>query len=265
MNANVTPEPVGLVKKSEWAHYKPNPDLKTGARCVQMLKEAGFDAVADPDFNWLIDTFPLLTRIFPDGCPPITIISQNEYFEPYFHVEIGRVLRPLRKEGYLIIGPGGGVHNLYRVHWKYNWKYRDTFAQEVPPDSGNMEFRQALEDVLCKNGGGPELKSAVVRLMKHPNYRDAHGTDEHYMPACFIAGVVGEEEDRKDSAVLGAEIWELVSGRDETRLSLSTLCPFKRRDSSCATKLGGSSSRANRTDRSIALLCQQTSDQLSCD
>ncbi len=66
-----------------------------------------------------------------------------------------------------------------------------------------MEFRQALEDVLCKNGGGPELKSAVVRLMKHPNYRDAHGTDEHYKPTCFIAGVVGEEEDRKDSAVLG--------------------------------------------------------------
>lgn len=209
-NANVTPEPVGLVKKSEWASYKPHADLQTAARCIDMLKEGGFDAVADPTFNWRIDTFPMLTRMFPGGCPPVTVISQNEFFEPHFHVEIGRVLRPLRKEGYLFIGSGGGVHNLYRVHWKYNWRYRDTFAQEVPPDSTNIEFRQALEDALCKNGGGPDFKRATVRLMKHPNYRDAHGTDDHYMPFCFVAGVVGEEEDRDESVVLGAEVWELV-------------------------------------------------------
>ena len=75
----------------------------------------------------------------------------------------------------------------------------------------NLEFRQALEDGLCKNGAGPDFKRAVVRLMKHPNYRDAHGTDEHYMPTCFVAGLVGEEEDRDESVVLGAEVWELVS------------------------------------------------------
>jgi aromatic ring-opening dioxygenase catalytic subunit (LigB family) len=210
MNPNVKPEPVALVKKSMWIDYKPNPDLKTGSRCIEMLKAARFDAVADTEFNWLIDTFPMLIRMFPDGCPPVTIISQNSYFEPHFHVEIGRVLRPLRKEGYLIIGSGGGVHNLYKVHWKYNWKYRDTFAQEVPPDASNLEFRQALEDAHCKNGAGPDFKRAVVRLMKHPNYRDAHGTDDHYMPTCFVAGVVGEEEDRGEAITLGAEIWELV-------------------------------------------------------
>ena len=54
------------------------------------------------------------------------------------------------------------------------------------------------------------MKRGLVRLMKHPNYRDAHGTDDHYMPTCFIAGVVGEEEDKKDRGVLGAELWELV-------------------------------------------------------
>jgi hypothetical protein len=55
------------------------------------------------------------------------------------------------------------------------------------------------------------MKQGVIRLMKHPYYRDAHGTDDHYMPTCFIAGVVGEEEDREDKGVLGAELWELVS------------------------------------------------------
>ena len=198
------------MKKSEWATYKPNADLKTAARCIEMLRDGGIDAVADPAFNWRIDTFPMLTRMFPHGCPPVTVISQNEFFEPHFHVEVGRLLRPLREQGYLFIGSGGGVHNLYRVHWKYNWRYRDTFAQEVPPESGNLEFRQALEDALCKNGGGPDFKRAAVRLMKHPNYRDAHGTDDHYMPTCFVAGLVGEEEDRGQAVVLGAEVWELV-------------------------------------------------------
>jgi aromatic ring-opening dioxygenase catalytic subunit (LigB family) len=206
-------QPIALVRKSDYDTYRPNPDIETAMRCIEMLKEAGFDAVADPDFDWRIDTFPMLLRMFPDGCPPVTIISQNTFFEPHFHVEMGRVLRPLRKEGYLFIGSGGGVHNLYRADWIYNWKYRDNFAQPAPPDGSHLEFRQALEDVICKNGGGPALKQGVVRLMKHPNYRDAHGTDDHYMPTCFIAGLVGEEEDRKEKAVLGAEIWELVCNR----------------------------------------------------
>ena len=209
-NPHPTPEPIALVKKPEWIHQKPNPDVATAHRCVDMLKSAGFDAVADPKFNWLIDTFPMLIRMFPNGMPPITIISQNSFFEPHFHIEIGKVLRPLREEGYLFIGSGGGVHNLYRTEWKYNYKWRDNFAQDRPPLATHLEFRQALEDVICKNGGGPELKRGIVRLMKHPNYRDAHGTDDHYMPTCFVAGIVGEEEDRGDKAVLGAEVWELV-------------------------------------------------------
>ena len=199
------------MKKSEWIHHTPNTDVPTAHRCVEMLQDAGFDAVLDNEFNWMIDTFPLLTRMFPSGMPPVTILSVNAFFEPYFHVEVGRALRSLRKEGYLFIGSGGGVHNLFRTDWKYNAIWRDNFAQDMPPDATHLEFRQALEDVICKNGGGPELKRGAVRLMKHPNYRDAHGTDDHYMATCFVAGIVGEEEDRVDKAVLGAEVWELVS------------------------------------------------------
>ena len=211
MNPTPKPQSIALVKRADYVNYKPNADLKTGNRCIEMVEEAGFDAVPDHSFNWMIDTYPMLWRMFPRGCPPVTIISQNAFFEPHFHVEIGRVLRPLRKEGYLFVGSGGGVHNLYRADWMYNWRYRDNFAQEYPPSGTHLEFRQALEDVLCKNGGGPNLKKGVIRLMKHPNYRDAHGTDDHYMPTCFVAGIVEEEDDQGETAELGAELWELVS------------------------------------------------------
>jgi aromatic ring-opening dioxygenase catalytic subunit (LigB family) len=110
MNPDPKPQPIALVSRSKYGHYKPSPDLKTGARCIEMLEDAGCEVEADYKCNWLIDTFPMIFRMFPGGCPPVTIISQNSYFEPHFHIEIGRTLRPLRKEGYLFIGSGGGVH-----------------------------------------------------------------------------------------------------------------------------------------------------------
>ncbi|MCJ1472606.1 hypothetical protein MMC13_001255 [Lambiella insularis] len=221
MNPNPTPQSVAFVEKSKYSAYKPNPDLATGQRCLKMLQAAGFEAEEAPKFDWLIDTFPLLVRMFPSGCPPVTIVSQNSYFDPYFHTKMGTVLRPLRKEGYLFIGSGGGVHNLFRAEWKYMIQYRDTFALERAPDPPQLEFRQALEDVICRNGGGPELRAGIIRLMKHPYFRDAHGTDEHYMSACFLGGLIGDEEDHGAKGVLGAECWELRN-QGETQFTIGS-------------------------------------------
>lgn len=129
-------------------------------------------------------------------------------------------MRPLRKEGYLLIGSGGAVHNLYRNHWTQMIRYRDNFAMPSPPGSWALEFRQAFEDAVTKNSG-PELKRAVAQLMKHPDFRDAHGTDEHYIPALFVAGAVGDMQDRGCYGKLCAEDWELVSciDRDTSRCS----------------------------------------------
>lgn len=81
---------------------------------------------------------------------------------------------------------------------------------ESPPDDETLEFRQSIEDVFCKNGAGPKLRRGLARLMKHPYFRDAHGTDEHYVSACFAAGAAGELDDEGTETVLGAEVWELV-------------------------------------------------------
>jgi aromatic ring-opening dioxygenase catalytic subunit (LigB family) len=194
-----------------WKNFKPNTDLKTGQRVIEMLNGAGIETEGDDQFDWMIDSEIALVGMFGDKCPPTVIISQNAYWDPWFHARIGTAIRSLRQEGYLIIGSGGGTHNLYRTEWHYVLKYRDVFAMESPPDPTNLEFRQALQDVICKTGGGPELKRGLCRLMKHPYFRDAHGTDEHYVSACFEAGAIGEVEDRGAKGVLGAEVWELVS------------------------------------------------------
>jgi aromatic ring-opening dioxygenase catalytic subunit (LigB family) len=195
-----------------WKEFKPKTDLETGRRVINMLQDAGIDAEEDVTFNWMIDTEICLVGMFGMRCPPVTIISQDSHWDPWFHIKIGNTLRSLRKEGYLLIGSGGGTHNLYRTEWHHTLKYKDVFAMEHPPDEETLEFRQSLEDVICRNGGGPNLRRGLARLMKHPYFRLAHGTDEHYVPACFVAGAVGEPEDQGTPGVLGAEVWELVSG-----------------------------------------------------
>lgn len=148
--------------------------------------------------------------MFPAGCPPTTLISCNTRYDPHFHMRVGAALRPLRSDNYLLIGSGGAVHNLYRNHWSPMLRFSDNFAQERPPEPWALEFRQAVEDVL-RNNTGPRLRRAVTRLMKHPLYRDAHATDDHFMAAMFVAGAVGDEMDEGVVGRLEAETWELTN------------------------------------------------------
>lgn len=211
VSGNPKPEksPVGYVHPSKYVHYKLNPDIPTSKRVTDMLKTGGFNASLNEKFDWIHDTFLILIRMFPDGCPPTTIVSMNASYDPHYHMRVGACLRPLREQGYLVIGTGGAVHNLYRNMWDPMVKYRDNFAQIAPPEKTLLEFRQSVEDALCRNRG-PRLRRAVTRLMKHPLYRDAHGTDDHFMAACFVAGAAGDWEDENfEGGVLGTETWEL--------------------------------------------------------
>ena len=117
--ANPTPSksPVAYVKPSKYVPYKLVPDLPISDRCVELLNKAGVRAKLNKEFVWIHDTYLILIRMFPAGCPPTTIVSMNARYDPHMHVKIGSALRPLRREKVLFIGSGGAVHNLYRNDW----------------------------------------------------------------------------------------------------------------------------------------------------
>jgi aromatic ring-opening dioxygenase catalytic subunit (LigB family) len=211
-NPNPGKSPCPFVKPELYVDWKPNPDLATADRCISMLAEEGFNVSANPKFDWIHDTYMPLIRMFPDSskCPPVTIISMNARHDPHFHVRMGATLRPLRHENYLLIGTGGAIHNLYRNEWRPMLFHRDTLAQVTPPETWAMDFRQAAEDAITQNTG-PGLRSAMVRLMSHPKYRDAQATDDHFIPALFCAGAAGDWEDVGRKNILAAESWELTN------------------------------------------------------
>ncbi len=179
-------------------------------RIVSLLKSAGVDAQANATFDWIHDTYLILIRMFPNGCPPTTIVSMNARYDPHFHLKIGSVLRPLRdlREKTLLIGSGCAVHNLYRNKWAPMLLYRDNFAMPTPPEAWALDFRQEVEDAFTKVPAGERMRKAVAALMKHPGYREAHGSDDHFMAALFVAGLCAEGDRR---GVLGAEDWELTN------------------------------------------------------
>ncbi|KAK3082189.1 hypothetical protein LTS18_013073 [Coniosporium uncinatum] len=209
MNPKPGKSPVAYVHPSKYVDYELVPDLESGQKCIDTLAADGFEVSGNDKFDWIHDTYLILIRMFPDKCPPTTIVSLNARFDPHFHMRVGAALRPLREQGYLLIGTGGAVHNLYRNVWQPMVKYSDNFAQETPPGDWAMEFRQAVEDAIQGNSG-PELRRAVTRLMKHPRFRDAHATDDHFMAAMFVAGAAGSEDDSGTYGRLKAETWELT-------------------------------------------------------
>ncbi|OJJ72279.1 hypothetical protein ASPBRDRAFT_41954 [Aspergillus brasiliensis CBS 101740] len=203
--------PVGIVPSTDYTTYQMTPDLATAQRCIDLLQASGFNVSGNPQYNWIVDVYTIIQKMFPEGNPPpTTVVSSNARYDPHYHLKIGQTLRQLRKENYLLIGTGGSVHNLYRNRWKSMIKYRDSLAQEIPPEEWALEFKQSLEDVMTKTSG-LQLQRAVTRLMKHPQFRDAHGTDDHFVPAAFVAGAAGDAEDEGCHGVLGAETWELCN------------------------------------------------------
>ena len=210
MNPTPFKDPIGGVHPSKYYDYKLIPDLQMGVRVIKMLQKAGFNCNPSETCAWIHDIYTLLIRMFPDGnMPPTTIVSTNARYDPHFHIRIGAVLRELRKEpDVLFMGTGGAVHNLYRNVWGPIMKHNDNFALEAPPARWALDFRQEFEDAVMKNSG-PALRKAVASLMKLPNFRDAHGTDDHFVAVCFCAGLVGHEEDIGTPIEFGAQNWEL--------------------------------------------------------
>ncbi|KAK8041324.1 hypothetical protein PG994_014331 [Apiospora phragmitis] len=205
------------------------------------LAAAGIPSAPDATFDWIHDTYLVLIRMFPAGCPPTTILSMNQAYDPHFHMSVGAALRPLRawnRHRTLFVGSGGAVHNLYRNVWGPMLRYRDNFAQPTPPEPWALDFRQEVVSAFCpgheeiiptdeavggrvirnkpgKHGkggaGGPLLRRKITSLMKHPKYRDAHGTDDHFMATMFVAGLCGGRGDEGMQGEMGAEDWELTN------------------------------------------------------
>ncbi|VDB95759.1 unnamed protein product [Peniophora sp. CBMAI 1063] len=197
----------------EWYNsYKINSSPKLAQRCHSMLRAAGLDVDLNPEAIWHQDVMIPIRWMYPNDvdCPPMTIISVNGRFDPYMHLKVGLALRPLRHEKILLIGTGGGVHNLYTVSWHRMLLYQDTLTRTKPVDPDLDAFGVAMKECATRNSG-PALGRALTRLLAHPHFLRSNPTPEHYLPMIYAAGACTAREDDTEEYhnIFGGENWEM--------------------------------------------------------
>ena len=115
---------------------------------------------------------------WPEADVPIFQLSVQPQESPAHHIALGRKLRPLGEEGVLVMGSGSATHNLRAL-------VRDNDSE---PEPWARAFDDWLAETLAK---GDEAALANYRAQA-PYAREAHPTDEHFLPLHVAFGAAGE-------------------------------------------------------------------------
>jgi 4,5-DOPA dioxygenase extradiol len=149
------------------------------ARTLEVLRNAGWNAEADPERGLDHGAWVPIRFIYPDADVPVFQVSLTASMTSPQAYALGEALRPLRDEGVLIVGSGSLTHNLYefRVGETEDAQYAREFADWM---------RAAL------NSGDRER--VVNTLTIAPHARRAHPTAEHFLPLLVAAGAAAADE-----------------------------------------------------------------------
>lgn len=123
-------------------------------------------------------TWSVLAHTFPDASIPVVQLSLNAEKGLDYHLELGRRLSALRRDGVLIIASGNIVHNLRAVDFGrpdsgYDWARRfDDHARELLLDE----------------------PTAVAGLDADGDYARAVPTADHFLPLLYFAGLAADSD-----------------------------------------------------------------------
>jgi 4,5-DOPA dioxygenase extradiol len=139
--------------------------------------------------SWGIDhgTWSVLAHTFPDASIPVVQLSLNAEKGLDYHLDLGRRLSALRRDGVLIIGSGNIVHNLRAVD----------FGQ---PDSGYdwaRRFDDHARELLL------DEPTAVTGLDADRDYARAVPTPDHFLPLLYFAGLAAGSDQTVSALVDG--------------------------------------------------------------
>ena len=164
------------------------------ARRVTQLLD-GRDVMSD-EFHWGIDhgTWSVLCHVFPNADIPVVQLSIDARLSPREHVELGKLLAPLRDEGVFIVGSGNVVHHLGRISW----------GCEGFGEPWAIEFDDAVKELA--EGDTP---GRVIDVLDRADAHLSVPTPEHFLPIAYIAGLAEASGTSLRTFVAGCEMGSL--------------------------------------------------------
>jgi aromatic ring-opening dioxygenase catalytic subunit (LigB family) len=159
-------------------HYRAPGSPALAERVRALLVEGHVPAHLDPERGYDHGTFSVMKPLYPEEDIPLVQLSIDRSLDPELHLEVGRLLAPLREEGVLIVGSGLSYHNL---------RMRDPRA-EVP----SREFDGWLQDTLTR-AAPRERTRRLEQWDQAPYARTAHPREDHLIPLMVAVGAAEEE------------------------------------------------------------------------
>lgn len=157
------------------------------------LLEAGFEATNDLQRGRDHGTWVPLRLLYPEADLPVLQLSLLFGAPPARHIEMGRVLAPLREEGVLIVGSGNVVHNTAAV---------DLRRRDLPVAPWAVEFDAWVKGRL----DAWDLEALAAFPQRAPHAARAHLTSEHFEPLLVACGAAdGETRPRVQHVFEGFE------------------------------------------------------------
>lgn len=175
-----------------------HPEL--AARTLQLLRQAGQDARADPQRGLDHGAWVPLRHLDPDATLPVFQVSMPADLDAPGAVALGRVLAPLRQEGVLLIGSGSLTHNLHE------------FFSGRTEDAGYAAAFVRWVRAAVQRADHAALAETLSRA---PHAARAHPTPEHFLPLLVALGAAWGEpastvlDGGWDSPVLSMESYVL--------------------------------------------------------
>ncbi len=156
------------------------PDLAIRVR--DLLGEAGIESGSDVSRGWDHGVFVPLKVVSPRADIPTVQLSLQHGLDPATHLAIGRALRPLRKEGVLIVGSGQTYHNMGGF-------MGGSGRVDLAAEAFDAWLREAMTD-------GTTRDRSLITWEQAPGARQAQPHEDHLLPLMVAAGAASGEPGR---------------------------------------------------------------------
>jgi 4,5-DOPA dioxygenase extradiol len=154
------------------------------ARLVQLLQSAGIAAQSVDQGGLDHGAWTALRFIYPGADIPVVPLAFVPSDPPAAQFALGEALKPLARDGVLVVGSGSITHNLRRL---FAGGLRPSANQ--PELADNAEFRHWM----AARAAARDWDALFAYRSQAPHAVEMHPTDEHLLPWYVAAGVGGRD------------------------------------------------------------------------